>query len=194
MRYSLVPIGLAPIEPVTVDEAKRQCRVELDFHGDDEDLSGYIATVRQQIENETGRQLMRRSYALRMDAFPSLDRFCLPMPPLIDVTIIEYVDVDGVTQTWDDANYLVDPYSDPGVITLAEGVSWPSTKNIRNAVTVTYRNGYGASADNLPWPYRHAIRLGVAHMYRYRELDVKTVSDIVDRLLGTYRRAEVLVA
>lgn len=56
-------------EPVTLDEAKVHLRV--DTNADDDYISGLIAVAREQVEVDTGRAMIKRTYQLILDNFPN---------------------------------------------------------------------------------------------------------------------------
>ena len=84
------------------------------------------------------------------------------------MTTLEYIDTAGETQTLDSANYDVDTDAEPARIKPAYGLSWPSTRDVIQAVILTYKAGY-ASADDVPEDIKHAIKLLVGHWYVHRE-------------------------
>jgi uncharacterized phiE125 gp8 family phage protein len=200
MRWSLVQTLAPTAEPVTLDELKAQARIDADLTDEDALLQAYIVAARQQIETETGRQLMQATYVLRLDCFPRGGCLPLPRPPLVSLTSLDYIDTAGVNQTWASSNYLVDPYADPGAVHLAFGVSWPSTQGVPNAVTLTYVTGYGDDPSEVPQPLRIAILLMAAELYAHRELstDRRIITAELPmsaaRLIWPYRTAAVLVA
>jgi uncharacterized phiE125 gp8 family phage protein len=206
MPYSLVQTLAPASEPVTVPEAKAQARIDADLTDEDALLALYITAARRQVETETGRQLMLATYAYRADCFPVGDCLELPRPPLVAVSSIAYVDSNGDTQTWASSNYTVDTSSDPGKVHLAYNATWPTIRDVPNAVTITYQAGYGATFDDpdyLPAPekvpaeLRVAILLWVAELYKHREPTGDRQSYVmpyaVERLVWPYRLASVLV-
>jgi hypothetical protein len=65
--------------------------------------------------------------------------------PLVDITQIQYVDSGGDTQTLSTDTYTVDTDSTPGRYYQAYNQSWPATRAIPKAVTVSYRAGYATT-------------------------------------------------
>ena len=169
MRYSLQQTVEPTEEPVTLEEVKDHCRVEID--DDDALFLSLITTARESLEIETGRQLLEATYVMRLDAFPgscSHERLCIPRAPLQSVTSITYYDTDGTQQTLATTVYGTDIYSEPGLVYLKPGQTWPSTYEIPGAVSITYVAGW----DNplgIPSGLRSALKLIVAHLYENRE-------------------------
>lgn len=155
-------------EPLTASEAKAHLRVE--HSTDDTLITALIVAARQHAEDFTGRALITQTWELYLDAFPDCDDDVLyvPLPRLVSVTSISYVDTDGVTQTWNSTNYLVDAKSEPARITPAYGVSWPTTRGQVNAVTMRFVAGYGAAVD-VPQTIKQAMLLIIGHLYEHRE-------------------------
>ena len=144
----LAPSIQPTAEPLCLNEAKLALRV--DGTGDDEFITAMIRSARQWCETYENQAYMMRTSIVYLDAFPEVIR--LPMPPLISVPSIRYVDVNGDTQTVTSTVYTVDTDSIPGRIYLAYNQSWPAVRAIPKAITVTFRHGYAttftAAADD----------------------------------------------
>lgn len=165
MRIKLVT-GPAS-EPVSLDEAKAQLRV--DGSDDDTFISGLIAAAREHVEQTARRALITQTWHLSLDGWPSCDEIELPKPPLQSVTSLIYKDSVGAQTTLPTANYIVDSDSQPGRVVLAYGQSWPSgTLYPANPIQVTYVAGYGAASDVPAWA-KQAMKLIIGHWYENRE-------------------------
>ena len=197
MSYTLVQTLPPTAEPVTVEEAKAQARIDADLTEEDGLLRAYIRAATRQVETETGRQLMLATWVYRASAFPACGIIEVPRPPLLTVTTLAYVDGLGVTQTWASSNYRVDVQADPGRVHLAYAISWPSVRSQYDAVQLTYTAGYGAAPSDVPEPLRVAILLWVAELYKNREPTgekaMHAMPYSVERLIWPYRLASVLV-
>lgn len=159
----------------------------------------YIGAARRTVEHRyLHRALIEQTWALTLDDFPRhaardftsavgnityamLDgarvkitdglEVHLPMPRLIDITSIAYLDENGDAQTLSADDYSAslsddDPFIEP----VAD--AWPVTADQPGAVTITYRAGYGDSADDVPFDIRAAMLLLTADLYRNREAQV----------------------
>jgi len=140
------------------------------------------------VERRTQRQLLTATWKLYLDAFPA--EIQLRKLPVASVTSVQYVDLDGDTQTLSASYYQTDYKSQdrPGRIMPAYGYSWPNTRSsIYNAVTVTFTAGYGTASD-VPETIKHAIMMLVGHWYDHREavdeVEFKPVPYAVDNLLS----------
>lgn len=157
-------------EPVSLQEAKDHLRVT--SSDDDAYIAALIVTVRKRVEHHTNRGLITQTWEQKHDAFPPRDDMPIQLckNPVQSVTSIEYEDIDGNTQTWSSGNYQV--FADNGVTKIAPSpdVDYPDTEDERrNAVTITYKVGYGDDWNDVPDPIKQAMFLWVGHLYENRE-------------------------
>jgi uncharacterized phiE125 gp8 family phage protein len=136
----------------------------------------------QLARQETGLSLIARTMRLTLDAFP-LDgqQLEIPVPPLISITSVKYIDEDGVQQTWDPALYVVKgkvadgaPPDDgppvPGRLYPAYDKVWPTTRSLQpDAVEIVFEAGYGVASTNIPAFLRAGMLLVVGELYEHRE-------------------------
>jgi uncharacterized phiE125 gp8 family phage protein len=168
-------------EPVTLQEARAHLRLE---SGEDDYLSGLIAAARRHCESFQGRAYVTQTWDFYLDSFPG-GCIKVSLPPLQSVTFVKYKDGSGVLQTMDPSEYVVDAFSEPGLIFCAYGKSWPSTYPEVNAVQVRFVAGYGAAVD-IPPEVKQAILLKVADLYEHRGGDEgidKNINDAIESLL-----------
>ena len=190
-------LDTAPAAPLlTLAEAKS--RLKIDGNDEDDDIQGMVDTAIGWLDGQSGqlgRALVSQSWKLHGSTFWELidhshryrfgvrygapyrfgllrawpNAIHLPLPPLIDVSAIEYFDVDGQAQTVDLASVWIRP-GERGEVRPITGFCWPATQCERpRAVTITFTAGYGDAASNVPAPIRTAALLLVGHMYRNRE-------------------------
>lgn len=154
------------VEPVTTAETKLYCRID---HSDEDTLiAGLIKTARTVCENYTNRQLITATLNYNLDQFPA-GRIYLPKPPLQSITSIQYYDVDGASQTLSASLYQVDTKAIFGSAIPAYGESWPSTETGKeNAITITYKAGFGDATTNIPETLRIRLMDYVAYLYEKR--------------------------
>lgn len=162
----------APAElPLTLDEVKAFLRVE-DTAADALIMALFRGVVAQ-LDGPWGqlnRCLITQTLTGTLDEFP-VHRFDIPLPPFQSVSSIQYVDTDGNTQTLSSAVYRVLNANNPNVrgrVELAYGQSWPSTRSIAQAVTVTWIAGYGAR-NAVPENIRDVIMTMVKARYDNRD-------------------------
>jgi uncharacterized phiE125 gp8 family phage protein len=189
MTYKVVT---APTEePVTLADAKWHCRV--DGTADDALLTALIVAARESAEHETGRALCAQTRELVLDAFP--EAFVLRGAPIQSLVSLKYLDTDGVEQTLDPQDTLLDKDSEPGYLLPAYGKAWPASYPVPNAVRVRYTCGYG-DASAVPQAIKQWMLLAIGAMYAQREtFTAGQVAMLPDRfwhrLLDPYRLYEV---
>lgn len=156
-------VVVTPPDPVvTTDQAKDQLNVE---HSDDDDLiARYVAASTAQLDGPDGwlgRAIGIQTLEARLDRF-DCEPIILPYPPLIEVSSVKYLDVNGVEQVLDSAEYELIGSE----LVRAYGKSWPSIRNRREAVRILLQAGYSDTID----PRIHAaILLMTADLYANRE-------------------------
>jgi uncharacterized phiE125 gp8 family phage protein len=187
-----VPLSLvtAPtLEPVSLVEARAQCRV--DSTEEDGLIAGYMLAARDYVETYTRRALMAQTWEQTVDELGG--EIVLKKPPIQSVTSVKYTDVASVEQTLASNQYrLVRRDTGEHVIVPAYGVTWPTPQDVEGAVTVRFVAGYGTSPGSVPEKIRQAILLLVAHYYAIREpvLAGVVLSEVplsVDSLLFPHR-------
>lgn len=186
------------VEPVTLDEANAQCRVD---HTDDDDLiKSLITAARSHLDGQGGilnRALVYQTYDLLLDCFePCIE---IPLPPLVEIVEIEYSDADGNTQMLASSGYQViaGGLFQSKLIPAADA-SWPETQGKPQAVRIRFTCGYAdgdvspVDLTSIPQPIRTAMLIMIAHWYENREATVigETVFQLplaVDALLAPWR-------
>lgn len=159
--------------PVSLADMKLHLRIESDVTDDDTLISTLLGAATEYCEDFQRRSFITQTRTEYYDAFPC--GFLVPYPPLISVTSITYVDTAGDTQTLASDQYRVDTGNEPGRITPAYNVTWPSTRAVTNAVILTFSAGYG-DASSTPKRVKAAIKMIVANWYENREATISGVS------------------
>ena len=154
-------------EPLTLAEAKLHLRVDVDITDDDSLITALIVTARQQAEHRTGRALVSQQWRYAIDAFP-VDSLELPLPKLLSVQSVTYLDSAGTRQTLANTEYDVITDELVGRLIPAYGKSWPSCRERPGSVRVDYTCGYGAAAD-VPQSIKAWMLLAIGAWYENRE-------------------------
>lgn len=160
-------------EPVSLEQARRQCRV---FHDDDDAYLGELVSVaRSHVEKYCGALFAERTVDLVADDWSDLS--VLPVVPVGDVTAVTYTDAAGADQTIGEGVYeLVD-----GGLRLQYGQNWPA-KQFGSRITVS------ASVGRVADPaVRHAMLLLISDMYERREPEPSSERSTLDDLLANHR-------
>lgn len=154
---------------MTATEAKAHLKV--DTSDDDTLITSLISAARIAVENYLTQKLVTQTITEYFDAFPANGIIELTFWPVVSITHIKYYDSDGALQTWDAANYQTDIYGTfgqgPARIWTAYSVTYPTTRDMLNAVEVRYVAGYGA-ASAVPELIKSAMRLLLSDMYDER--------------------------
>lgn len=198
------------VEPISLADAKKQCKVE--FTDDDDLILALISAARDYAENITERSLCPQTWLMTLDSFPGPSLMGAPFgraysipkhaivlsrPPVQSITSITYLDTSATIQTMPPADYI-DPTNGgmqrvDGVtrVTPVFGQIWPINQPQIGSVQVTYVTGYPNPAA-VPPGIRAWLKLRIAALYENREEVVVgtriTVSELpyVDGLLDPY--------
>lgn len=154
-----------PAAVTAVTAAYVSCRASLD--SEEAILDLLLAMGRGEVEGTTKRALITQTITMHLDDWPG-SSICLPAPPLQAVSSISYVDTNGTTQTLSSSYYTVDTAAEPGYVNLAYGYSWPTVRDVPNAITIVYTAGYGDAASDVPAALRTATLLVAAWHYDNR--------------------------
>lgn len=193
MNWGLVQTVAPTEEPVSVAELRDHLRV--DPSDEDTLLQGLIKSARLHAETFTRRQLVTATWRLTLDGFPGAapctlfhnDAIHMPLPPLLTVTGITYVDSAGTTQTLSPSAYTVVTAFEPGRIIPAWSYVWPDTRYQAGAgnVNITFTCGYSTVAL-VPEGVKTAIKLLAAHLYEHRD-DEAEAPMAIETLLMQHR-------
>lgn len=146
-------------EPVTVDEAKEWARIT--DSAEDALVERLITRSRETVEAFTGRALLTQTVVQRWDCWPRWMEML--RAPVASVTSLQYIDVNGATQTVGSANYYTDLVSEPARLVAIPTYSWPMLQDGRpNAVILTYVAGL-TEADDVP----EGIKVAIMQLVRY---------------------------
>lgn len=186
------------VEPISLDLAYDHLAIDTD------DSSGSpfdawletfgIPAARDAAEQFACRSFAPKTYRLRLDEFPDGD-IHLPMPPVTKIVSLSYVDEDGVSQTMDSSDYVLDDRQSDSWLAPAYGTSWPATIASSNVVTIEYEAGF--TRDNLPPSALWAMLLLLGQAFRFREnSSEKSITQIpmAARVLLTPLRVEMVIS
>lgn len=174
-------------EPVTLAEAKDFCRI--DHSDEDAVVETLITAARQTLERMLGRAIPQQTITAYYSCF--WDTFELPRAaPLVSVTSLKYLDVDGVEQTASSSLYDVYTVPEPGEVRLAYDATWPTHRVTTDPVYIAYVCGW-AGAGDIPATIKQGILLLVGHWYENREsttgFPVQETPQTLETVIGGYR-------
>jgi len=174
--YQLTPPA---VEPLSLAEAKTQCRID----DDDSDalVQTYITAARQYVEDILDISIITQVWQARYDTFPVWE-LILPRPPMRpEAVTVTYRNESGqiFTVTSAAGDFQVDQYTTPGRIYPNYNGVWPAVRGDENSVVVQWTAGYGPSGFSAPPILRQAIALLVAHWYEMRQPVVAGYSQVL---------------
>lgn len=148
-------------EPITLDDAKRQLRI--DGSDDDEFLETAISDARGWIEDYTGLILTRRPI---VEVLPS---FCAKLRawPIVSIDSVTYLDGDQVERMVSESDYFAQIARRPAALTSQK---WPAVFS-GSTVEVTMTAGFAtpAAINEFSPNLMRAMRILVAGFYADRE-------------------------
>lgn len=165
-------------EPVSRVDCQRHLRLDGAWdsppfdHPEDGMILDWLTAAREAAEGFTQLTLAPKTLELALDRFPCA-AIELTRGPVQSVVSVTYIDTDGIEQTIDPSNYVLDEYSDAFWLLPADGYAWPSTEGFINAVKVRYIAGYSLPGDNpqvhrLPKPIRSALLVFIEFRHKNR--------------------------
>ncbi len=107
-------------------------------------ITAQITVAREFAEKILGRSLAGKTYAAFFERLPWTGYpLTLPMPPLVSVSAVKYMDSTRTWQTWLNTEYVVGTMQEPGVIVEALNQIYPCTAIVRGfpAVEVDFVAG-----------------------------------------------------
>jgi uncharacterized phiE125 gp8 family phage protein len=152
-------------EPISIDEAKRQCGIAIGNSYLDNDFARWIVDARQQVEHDAEMVFYTGTFTWKISTFPFGDALIIPcVKPVTSITSITYTDSDGTTQTWSSSEYTLDTAGLVPMVKLNYGENWPQHRSDINGITVTLVAGY-SSVVNMPSKFVSAVILKVRSLY-----------------------------
>jgi uncharacterized phiE125 gp8 family phage protein len=155
-------------EPISLAEAKLQCRVLDGVLDDDALITIYIQAARQEAEQKTGRALITQTITEYFPAWQT--RYQLSVGPVQSVSSVSYIADGGSSYTslTADTHYFTDIISLPAEIHHAQAFTYPTLSERPNPVRIIYVAG-NTQASDVPPTIRQAMLLLIAAYYEHRE-------------------------
>ena len=150
-----------PVNPVTLAEARLQCRV--DDTADDSLISGLIMAAQEYCQHYTQRAIGSQTLELALDEFPD-GPIELPYSPATSIVSVKYAGLDSIETTMGINEYVLDDYTYTSWLIRVYGSEWPIPLAAANAVKVRYVAG----AATVPSAVHAAMLLTIAHLYENR--------------------------
>ena len=143
-------------------EVKNYIKLDADLVMDDAQITSFIRAARKYAEHFCSSSFISQGWRLVLDAFPGGNNFniigtceyCLPSNaillehgPVLSVTSITYLAMDGSTQTMAAGSYIADLSGKIARITPVFGKIWPIPMMQIASVSVNYIAGLDLAAD-----------------------------------------------
>lgn len=175
---NLIRISAPATLPVTLEEAREYLRVRnTALDGLIESLIRSVTDSLDGADGLLGRCLVEQTWLLKIDScFPRVIE--VPLPPLIRVESVSYINTDGEAMTLDPGAYQVAGIqaSVKAEISPAFGTTWPETRRAREAISITFTAGYSDSQSPslpaVPEALKGAILETVATRFEFPEAAV----------------------
>ncbi len=175
--------------PVKLDDCKAYSYVT----GNDDDslLQSLIYEAAQFLENRFRCAIMSQTWQQIQDGFFD-DRYWIGgaiqigRPPFGAVSSITYLDSDGDSQTLAASQYRVATQGIYARIEPAKNVTWPTTREVVNDVTITHTCGY-SSQSAVPYSVQQAVKDYVDNKYNHRGSGIRKEFLVqLDAEMGSY--------
>jgi uncharacterized phiE125 gp8 family phage protein len=195
VRYSTVKTTTSKIDPVSLDAVKAHLKITDD--SENEVVAGFIKKAVDFLESRHALSFTDQTFEMRLDSFPC-GEIEIPIRPVLSVESVRYRPADaGAEAALATSEYEVDTKSFLAAVYPAYSKAWPSTLCIRNAVTVTFKAGYGTAAEHVPARIKEALLLLIGHYHQNREATLaggppaEAIVFGVDALLACETRIQV---
>jgi uncharacterized phiE125 gp8 family phage protein len=154
-------------------------------------IGSLILTSRLHIEAALSIALVTQSWTLILDQWPRGIQVELPLAPLQAVSEVRVRDAAGDATVVAAASYLIDVVSRPPRLVWNNTVA-PAPGLPANGIEIDFTAGFGATADSVPAPLKHAILMLTAHWYEHRDpgefgAEGARIPDAVSDLIQPFR-------
>lgn len=141
------------------------------------------------LQKEHWTQFCTATFDQYFDDWPS-SFFLLRKHPVITVSSVKYIDLDGTEQTVSTDTWEQADEHGRGIVRLKYDQDWPSDlRGHPDDIVIRYTSGYGSSAS-VPVPIKHALRMWVAGAYAFPDpvstLRLERVPITVESLMAPY--------
>ena len=175
--------------PVSLDDAKRHLRMD-DLSHEDETIIAMVMACASHVEKAYGLCLLTQTVKEYWSAFPpsASEPMLLRIQPIQSITSIQYVDTNGVSQTWDTDEWTSGGYNGTTFVIPKPDYTYPTAWATPNAITLTYEAGFGDTTTDVPGAIAQAIKYMVADMFERREDAPQSFTRASENLMRPYYR------
>jgi uncharacterized phiE125 gp8 family phage protein len=163
--------------PFVIDELRKHLRIDYDVDSDghpDDDMimDVYLPAAIESCEAFLGQSISLKTIRRSMDVFPDNAGAIELIDPVISVTSITYLSVEGINEVISSDAYILDNFSEPNFIVLKDGYDWPEVDEEPNAITIEFVSGYSLTdeaSESMPPMIKVAVLMQLGHLYENRE-------------------------
>lgn len=155
--------------PVRLDESKMDLRVDGSI--EDAQIESLIMAATSYMEAPNGvinKAFITQTWTLSTHCADRYGRIYLPVTPVQSIESITYYDGQNQQQTLPVSDFHLYGEEDWAYIIPKENKSWPPTYIRLDAITITFKAGFGDDESAVPDSIRQAIRMLVVHWFENR--------------------------
>lgn len=173
------------IEPVSLEDVRKQCRIDDDVTEEDSLLELYLVAAREYCENFTGRFFSVRNF--RFDGLLNAFREVELAHDLVKIDSIKLIDRSGNALSISENQYVIS--RNAGVGSVRALGEWPEC-NTEHPAPITIM--FTAGKESCPSVVKQAILLLASSWYENRDLKVTaSILESVTLLLNEHRLVKV---
>lgn len=147
-------------EPVSLEQARKHCRIDSDITEHDWLLTLLISMAREQAEHETGRAFINRAMSLTV---PAASQIQLRPCPVVSIQSVYLIDDDGQETEVAADNYRIDSARLVPRLVLSDDAADAAY------VRIAFTAGYGEDAADVPSAVRRWMLLYINTHFEQRE-------------------------
>lgn len=167
---------------LTLEQAKKQLRIEIDFTDEDATIQEYIDAAVELAEKFIGGHIIPKIMTIKASEF--LSPLVFEAFPLKEITSVKYFPIDGSAEvTLPDSEYALTKDSEK-VFRLRFKKTLPQTAEQYDAVTYTIKVGF----TTIPKGIVQAVKAKVSSFYDVREDRIEAYNTTFSTLLREYKK------
>lgn len=175
--------------PVDLNRLKENLRMDDLAHADGL-LMSIIMGCSRFVERTYGMSLLEQTVVEYWSAFPetSSGPMILRIQPATEITSITYINTSGTSTTWSADEYQTGRYNGQVFVIPRFNKSYPTPATGLNAITITYKAGFGTTVESVPKDVHDALILMATARYDRPDDPVMTLPTASTLLLHPYYR------
>lgn len=154
------------IEPITMEEAKKQLEIAGSDSAHDEHIDRLIGAVREEWEQDTSVATITQTIEHIQPRWQACIR--LTVRPVQSITSVKYLDSDEAEVTVDSSSYSLDVAR--RLLRFKGDYTVPVTSSEWNAWQIEYLAGYGDTINEVPQMDRSAMLLLLGYRFENRDM------------------------